>query len=92
MATAKFERNTQERPDLSTQRKKTIDATGLFCPGPQRVLEVFLRHTEKGTLIEFLADDPDAKKDIKELCEITGDTLISVEEKEGTITFLIRRG
>ena len=71
--------------------KKIIDARGLFCPGPIRVLEGVLKHLESGTLVKLLADDPDAKQDIEDWCETTRNILISSDDKCGTLTFLIRK-
>lgn len=76
---------------MSSMEKKIIDARGLFCPGPIRVLEGVLKHLESGTLVELLADDPDAKQDIEDWCETTGNILISSDDKGGTLTFLIRK-
>jgi len=76
---------------LASPKKKTIDARGLFCPGPLRVLEGVIQHVDSGTLIELLADDLDSKEEVGEWCKSTGNTLISVEEKEGSIAFLVRK-
>jgi len=69
--------------------KKTVDARGLFCPGPLQVLKGVLRHIDSGETLVLLADDPESKKDIKAWCEAEGHNLKSVKEKEGTITFLV---
>jgi tRNA 2-thiouridine synthesizing protein A len=71
--------------------KKTVDARGLFCPGPIDVLLQVIKHIESGSLLELLADDPVAKQDIKDWCQATGNALISMEEKDGNIAFIIRK-
>jgi TusA-related sulfurtransferase len=76
---------------MASSKKKIIDARGLFCPGPIQVLKGVIKNIENGTLIELLADDPDAKQDVKEWCETTGNTLISIDEKDETLTFLIKK-
>lgn len=70
--------------------KKTIDAKGLFCPGPIQVVKGVSRKVEKGTLLELLADDPDTTQDVEEWCEETGNKLLSTDEKDGTLIFLIK--
>jgi TusA-related sulfurtransferase len=69
--------------------KKTVDARGLFCPGPLQVLKGVLRHLDSGEALELLADDPESKRDIEAWCEAEGHGLKSVTEKDGTITFLV---
>ena len=69
--------------------KKTIDARGLFCPGPLQVLKGVLKQIESGTTVELLADDPDSKKDIKEWCVSEGHTLQSITENEDGISFQV---
>jgi tRNA 2-thiouridine synthesizing protein A len=76
---------------MSSAGKKTVDARGLFCPGPIDVLLRVIKHIESGGLLELLANDPIAKQDIKDWCRVTGNTLVSMEEKDGTLTFLIRK-
>lgn len=75
---------------LSLIAKKTIDATGLFCPGPIQIVKGVARKVERGTVLELLADDPDTTKDVEEWCEETGNTLLSTEEKDGTLIFSIK--
>lgn len=69
--------------------KKTIDTRGLFCPGPLQVLKGVVKQLEPGLKLELIADDPDSKEEIKQWCEDTGNTLESIEEKNGDINFTI---
>jgi TusA-related sulfurtransferase len=71
--------------------KKTIDARGLFCPGPLQVLKGVIKNLEDGEYLELLADDPDSKKDIKEYCESEGHNLESITENNEDIAFLIKK-
>ena len=70
--------------------KKTIDATGLFCPGPIQIVKGVVRKVERGTVLELLADDPDTTRDVEEWCEETGNKLLSTDEKDGTLSFLFK--
>jgi TusA-related sulfurtransferase len=69
--------------------KKTVDARGLFCPGPIQVVQGVLKRMEPGEYLELLADDPDSKKDVADWCESNGHKLESVNEDENGISFLI---
>jgi tRNA 2-thiouridine synthesizing protein A len=69
--------------------KKTVDARGLFCPGPIQVLQGVLKRVNPGEYLELLADDPDSKKDVKEWCESKGHQLESITEDENGISFMI---
>jgi tRNA 2-thiouridine synthesizing protein A len=69
---------------------KIIDARGLFCPGPLQVLKGVIKQLEPGSILELIADDPDSQDQIREWCEETGNSLSSVEEKNGEITFTIK--
>lgn len=68
---------------------KTVDATGLFCPGPIQVLKGVIKRVESGDTIEILSDDEDSKKDIKEYCEEEGHTLESITENDGVISLKV---
>ena len=76
---------------MNSIRKKTVDARGLFCPGPIDVLLQVVKHIERGGLLELLTDDPITKQDIPAWCQATGNLLLSTEENGGTITFLIQK-
>lgn len=69
--------------------KKTVDARGLFCPGPLQVLKGVIRKIEPGEYLELLADDPDTKKEISDWCEENNHKLESVTERDDGISFLI---
>ena len=70
---------------------KTVDARGLFCPGPILILEGVIRKLGSGEKIELLADDPDSKNDVKEWCEKEGHTLERLSEKDGTISIVVKK-
>jgi len=64
---------------------KTVDATGLFCPGPVQILRGIIKRIEKGDMVELLADDSDTPAEVQEYCDEEGHTLVSVEEKDGVL-------
>ena len=69
--------------------KKTIDAKGLFCPGPLQVLKGIVKQLPPGSTLELISDDSDSKEQIVKWCEETGNPLQSIQEKNGDITFTI---
>ncbi|RLI33386.1 hypothetical protein DRO66_10280 [Candidatus Bathyarchaeota archaeon] len=69
--------------------KKTVDARGLFCPGPLQILKGVLNKVESGSYLELLADDPDTRKDVTDWCESNGHKVESITENEDGISFLI---
>lgn len=69
--------------------KKTVDARGLFCPGPIQVMQGVIKRIQPGEYLELLADDPDSKKDVLDWCKNNGHNLESITEDENGIAFLI---
>ena len=70
--------------------KRTIDARGLFCPGPTQVLKGVNKQLGLGTIIELLVDDPASIEEVKAWCDSTGNELRSVSQEEnGNIAFTI---
>ena len=75
---------------MSSLKKKIIDVRGLSCPGPTEVLNGIIKYLEDGTIVELLADDPDVKVHVSEWCKKTGNSLLSINEKDETLTILIK--
>lgn len=80
-----------KRSDTLTD-KKTIDATGLFCPGPILILKGVVKKLEKGTIVELVADDRDVLQDIQEWCSETENTLLSTNDAGNIQNYLIKIG
>jgi len=75
---------------MAQTKKKTIDARGLFCPGPTQVLRGVNKQLEPGTVIELLVDDPSSVEQVKAWCESTGNELKSISrDADDEITFTI---
>ncbi|WP_100639198.1 sulfurtransferase TusA family protein [Marinobacter salexigens] len=67
-----------------------IDAVGLVCPLPVLRFKKRVQGLAGGTLVEFLADDPTARKDLQALCDIAGHRIEWVrEEGAGVIRYCI---
>ncbi len=70
---------------------KKVDCIGLFCPMPLYMTRKAVEEAENGEVIEVLADDPAAKKDIPEWAERMGHEVLSVEEDDGIYVIRIRK-
>jgi CoA-disulfide reductase len=70
----------------------SVDACGLQCPGP--IMQVYKKSEElnDGDILEVTATDPGFKKDVAAWCDSTGNTLLSVDQSDGQIKALIRKG
>ncbi|MFX1411535.1 MAG: sulfurtransferase TusA family protein [Promethearchaeota archaeon] len=69
----------------------TYDYTGLKCPMPVLKTKKELRNLAQGQVIEVIADDVGAKKDIPALLNKTGDELVDLREDNGNLIFVIKK-
>ncbi len=74
-----------------TDIAKTLDMTGFFCPEPVVQTSSEIGDIEVGEVLEMLADDPSARSDMESWSKRTGHELVSVDEEDGVLRFLIRR-
>ncbi|MFX0040289.1 MAG: sulfurtransferase TusA family protein [Promethearchaeota archaeon] len=70
---------------------KTFDYTGLKCPMPVLKTKKELRNLASGEVIEVIADDVGAKKDIPALLNKSGDELVELREDNGNLIFIIKK-
>ncbi len=54
----------------------TVDARGLICPEPIMLLHNAVRDAAPGAIIEVIATDPAAPRDIARFCEFLGHVLL----------------
>ena len=77
---------------MNSNNKKILDAKGLNCPLPLLKTKKALLSITNDEVLEVLATDPGAEKDLKNLCEITKYELLSFETpNDGTFKFLITK-
>jgi tRNA 2-thiouridine synthesizing protein A len=69
----------------------TVDARGTRCPVPINRLSTAAQ-TTSGTVIELLADDPNARVDVPVWCRLKRHELIEVTQTGGAWRFLLRAG
>jgi tRNA 2-thiouridine synthesizing protein A len=70
---------------------RTIDTSGLSCPIPILKTKKALAEMAAGLMLEVVATDPAAPKDIEAFCRATGNALESSSENAGVYRFFIRR-
>jgi tRNA 2-thiouridine synthesizing protein A len=70
---------------------KKLDYTGLKCPMPVLKTKKELRNLNSGQVIEVIADDVGAKKDIPALLNKSGDELVELREDNGNLVFVIKK-
>lgn len=69
----------------------TLDAKGLLCPLPVLKARKRLQEIASGATLLMLADDPAAIIDVPHFCTESGHELISQDDKNGVLTFVIRK-
>jgi len=70
---------------------KTLDYTGLRCPMPVLKTKKELKTINSGEVIEVIADDIGAKKDIPAMLNKTGNELVELREDNGNLIFVIKK-
>lgn len=68
-----------------------LDLKGLNCPLPVLRTKKAMKAVPKGETLTVEATDPAAMRDIAALCETSGFTLLSAEERDGVFVFEIRQ-
>ncbi len=69
-----------------------VDARGLQCPGPILRLKKEVDKLEPGARILETATDPGFRRDVESWCNMTGNTLVRIEQTNGTISALVEKG
>ena len=68
---------------------RTLDARGLQCPLPVLRARKALNELPAGGVLELLATDPSAVKDVAAFCEAAGHRLLGQREEDGVFAFVI---
>mgnify|MGYP001454696575 CR=1 FL=1 len=71
--------------------KMKIDATGLICPEPIMLLHKAIHESKSGDIVELIATDPVAKKDVEKFCEFLDHQLVSFNKKEDKFIFKVKK-
>ena len=70
---------------------RTIDTKGMKCPLPTLRTHKALKEASSGDILEILATDPMAQRDIKALCEESGNDWLGCDEENGVATIRVRK-
>ena len=71
--------------------KIEVNALGLVCPEPIMLLHKAIHESKSGEIVELIATDPVAKKDVEKFCEFLDHRLISFEEKKDQMIFKVQK-
>ena len=81
-----------ERGERFPRPTKSLDCLGLYCPEPVFRTREEISSVPIGQILEVLADDPASESDIRSWAKHAGHEVLSVEERDGGLRFLIKRG
>lgn len=70
----------------------SLDCRGLACPMPLVNIQKRMKDMEPGDEMDFIADDSSCVQDVPAWCGVTGNEVVSLENKDGVITAVLRRG
>jgi len=70
---------------------QVVDAQGQTCPMPIVMVAKAIRTLQSGQILQLLATDPGAKKDIPAWAGKTGNVVLETNEANGVLTFYIRK-
>ncbi len=81
---------------MTTQTNKpkadlVLDTSGLLCPLPVYKSAMAMRQLGSGQVLELICTDPGSLEDIPAMTRQTGDELLSVDDRQETQVFLIRK-
>ncbi|MEM3004423.1 MAG: sulfurtransferase TusA family protein [Candidatus Bathyarchaeia archaeon] len=74
-----------------TSGQRVLDVKAACCPYPQLKTKVALDQMKTGEILKVLTDDRTTADNIRLAVEQLGDTVLSVEEKEGEVTVVIQK-
>jgi len=70
----------------------TVDARGLACPLPVLRLRKTLTAQPAGAVVELLATDRAAARDVPAFCQSAGHAVLRADQDKDGLRFVIRRG
>lgn len=68
-----------------------VDACGLMCPGPVLQLKKNYETLKVGEQLQITATDQAFAKDVSSWCKMTGAELVTLENKNGIVSAIIRK-
>lgn len=71
---------------------ESVDCRGMRCPRPIVEMAKRMRKMETGQVLEILADDPVAKRDVPNWCSTTGNEFVERRDEDGFFRFYVKKG
>ncbi len=68
-----------------------LDVKRLLCPMPVIKLQNLMNTLPTGALVHVICTDPGTHHDIPAWCRMRGHSILSIEEKEEEIHFMVRK-
>lgn len=78
--------------ELSAVEPLNVDACGLQCPGPVLQLKKYYAGLKTGERLLIRATDQGFAKDVSSWCNITGATLVKLDNKAGVVEATVEKG
>lgn len=82
----------EEKEDMDIRIDKTLDCTGICCPGPLLRVKEAVDQLKEGEVLKANASDPGFYEDVNAWCKNTGNQLLSRQREKGGITAVIKKG
>ncbi len=70
---------------------ESLDCRGMRCPRPIVEMAKRMRKMEAGHVLEILADDPVAKRDVPNWCHTTGNEFIERRDEDSFFRFYVKK-
>ena len=74
------------------EHDESVDCLNMRCPRPIVEMAKRMRKMQPGQVLELVANDPVAKKDVPGWCEDTGNEFLGREDEDTRFKFYIRKG
>ena len=72
--------------------KNIVDARGLDCPLPLLKLKLAMKTMSKTERIKILTSDETSRRDFQSFCNLSENSLLSLEQVESYFEFVIEKG
>ncbi len=71
---------------------QVLDAKGLSCPMPILKTKKLLKEMKPGQVLEIQSTDPGTRNDLPAFSSRSGDEYLGEEQREGFISFFLKKG
>jgi len=78
--------------DKISDTEYSLDVCGYVCPHPQLYCKKSLQKIKSGDTLTLYFDNPSSKETIIQMCEASGDEIVSDTKEGGKIVLKIEKG